>query len=393
MRQGLLVTVLILFAIASAKAVEPYPWIPGNRKVSEPVYPEILITLDKAVEAVAGGDLLLLDNQSPNVLGDFSGHEVLLLSGSDPYAAGRMFLSMEAAGFPVPRILKGGAKALDALQREVSVSPKKASRKPSRNEEIFIERKAVREAFGRDHFEIIDLRGADTWSLATLPEPSRAGHIPHSLPFDFSTLLADGDWPDPAEARKQFLKLGPREREYVDSQATFIIYGEDQADPNLGLAYLLLRLMDIDVRVYDAGWQDWSTDLKSPIVRIMPTRELENLMRAENPQLVDEFDYESFIFLDLRGSFDFRRRHLPGSIHLPMHVFADSLSGCLDANWPEVDPSTIPVVLYCYGPECVRSRNGASVAAHQGFRNLIWYRDGVTGWKSEGLPLFRAEGE
>jgi thiosulfate/3-mercaptopyruvate sulfurtransferase len=93
--------------------------------------------------------------------------------------------------------------------------------------------------------------------------------------------------------------------------------------------------------------------------------------------------------LDLRGNLDFSRRHLPGAHSLPIHLFRDSLSTLIDEHWPAADLSKLPLVFYCYGPDCIRSRNGASMAARQGFRDLLWYREGVEGWRRTGLPLHK----
>ena len=45
--------------------------------------------------------------------------------------------------------------------------------------------------------------------------------------------------------------------------------------------------------------------------------------------------------------------------------------------------SQTPLVLYCYGRDCIRSRECATIAARHGFLNLLWYREGMDGWERE----------
>lgn len=45
-----------------------------------------------------------------------------------------------------------------------------------------------------------------------------------------------------------------------------------------------------------------------------------------------------------------------------------------------------PVVIYCLA-DCWMSYNAAKRLATWGYSNIIWYRDGTTGWEKAGLPL------
>ncbi len=395
---------LVAYGIA-ATAVEPYPWIPGNQKAPEPVYPEILMEAKEAMEAVAAGRLLPVDLRSADSFATAhlpgavwkapAGIDAgaLLLYGDDFITLGSAFLRLD--GDPAPRILVGGLDAWIAAGGETESG---AAREASNSRPAFapaarVGGDLVMEAFGRDGYELIDLRGSEAWARASESSGARAGHIPHSLPYDFDTLFLGKVWPDAETARMKFLELGPREGDRVNPRATFILYGEDENEVELGLAYLMLRLMDIEARVYPGGWKEWRMDPASPVVRILPTEELEILLRVENRKLHDDVHYESLMLLDLRGNLDFRRRHIPGALGLPIHLFEDTLSAMAEEHWPKVDREKVPLILYCYGPDCIRSRNGASWAARDGFRNLLWYRDGVEGWRRAGLPLPKGERE
>ena len=84
--------------------------------------------------------------------------------------------------------------------------------------------------------------------------------------------------------------------------------------------------------------------------------------------------------------FDFN--HLPGAILLPPDRFEAQLDSVVNAHWPGADRATIPFAVYCYGPDCIRSRIATTTAAHRGFRNLLWYRDGPQAYRSAGGQLF-----
>ncbi len=394
------ISTFILLLAWTALSVEPYPWIPGNQSAPEPVYPEILMDAREAIEAVAKGDLLPMDLRSmeefelghiPGAIwkqtGNPNSSQALLLYADDLETLGSSFMILD--GDPAPRILVGGLDAWRDAGGEIEKGGEGNERalRGEASEQHFVDRAEVNEAYGREDFEIIDLRGDDVWMRYDEVDHIRAGHIPHSLPYDFSDLFLGRHWPEPAAARAKFLKLGPRESDHVNPAATFILYGEDSADSRLGLAYLMLRIMDVEARVYRGGWADWVNSADSPVVRILPTDELEEMLRMENPNLDDEASYASLALLDLRGNLDFSRRHLPGALSLPIHLFRDSLSTLIDEHWSAADLSKLPLVFYCYGPDCIRSRNGASMAAQQGFRDLLWYREGVEGWRRAGLPL------
>lgn len=396
------VSIFMLWLASTAFCVEPYPWIPGNQSAPVPVYPEILIEAEDAIEAVAQGELLPMDLRSieeygfyhiPGAIWKLTGKpnssQALLLYADDFETLGSTFLILD--GDPTPRILVGGIDAWRAAGGEIEQGGGHYEKEwlTERAEQHYVNVTVVNEAYGHDDFELIDLRGEDVWMRFEEVDNIRAGHIPHSLPYDFGDLFLGRHWPEPAAARTKFMKLGPRENDHVNPAATFILYGDDSVDSRLGLAYLMLRIMDVDVRIYQGGWADWASSADNPIVRILPTDQLESMLRRENPKLSDDTSYASLALLDLRGNLDFSRRHLPGAHSLPIHLFRDSLSTLIDEHWPAADLSKLPLVFYCYGPDCIRSRNGASMAARQGFRDLLWYREGVEGWRRTGLPLHK----
>jgi len=164
---------------------------------------------------------------------------------------------------------------------------------------------------------VIDVRTADGWEDYKSPPTFAAGHIPGSLPYDFTPDVADAaGWPDPAAVRERLGKLGPRPGNPVNLFATFVVYGESASRSQVGLAYLLLRLAGIDVRVFPEGFERWRQS--EATVREITAAELRSLLEEENPSLAQDQRPKQLILIDLREVRDYcRLGHLPGAYNLP----------------------------------------------------------------------------
>jgi rhodanese-related sulfurtransferase len=173
----------------------------------------------------------------------------------------------------------------------------------------------------------------------------------------------------------------------VRSDAVFVLYGADARDPRLGLAYLLLTLAGREARVYPGGWREWRAGGERPVVRVISAPELADLLRREDPALAADRPLAGLILLDLREARDFRIGHLPGARSLPFLHFPRDFEAVVRTAWPGANRATTPVVLYCYGLDCVRSRKAGALAAKLGFRDLIWFRGGIREWREAGFPL------
>lgn len=325
-----------------------------------------------------------------------SGGDGVLLYGDDPVAVGRLFWLLEWAGVSPVRVLDGG---LDAWRREghptdsglvprvpATFRPGPASAREAHGPSV-VDRGRVAGGFGEPGMELVDVRGAGAWA-------GTEGHVPHSLPYDFLALIDDPPrWPDPAAARRLFSRLGPRPTTHVDMTAAFVLYGDGPSDPRPGLGYLLLRAMGVDVAVYPGGWTDWLRTgpeaASPPVVRVVDALELAASLEADNPGLTDDRPPRGFVLFDVRATPDHRVGHLPGAISLPAQLCAEGVSEAVPQ--PEQgDRRDVPVVFYCYGLSCVRSRNCATRAARAGFGTVLWFREGVPAWQTAGLPLFRS---
>lgn len=389
-----------------------FPWFEKPR--TAPVFPDLGLSIDRLAQALAADQVIPVDLRSAEAFrkGHIPGAVHLgLAQGTDPAALrsaleakglcgtkavvlyddnsnlstlGSAFLSFEAAGHAKAQVLLGGYDAWTASGGAVEIrSPALSScvfESPAG--EVIVDRQWVADHFGQAGIEILDLRGPGGWESGNYDAPSlfSAGHIPHSLPLNLAALLGEkGAWPAPATARQLLVRLGPRPETFVNPDATFVLYGTGTDDPRPGLGYLLLRAMDMDVKVFAGGFQNWAEDKSSPIVRILSTAELKQSLRATGRRAASDP-----VVFDLREEWDFRDSHLPGAESLPSHKFAEQFATRISQALQPVDPSQTPLIFYCYGEDCIRSRECAKIAARHGFQNLVWYREGMEGWSREG---------
>jgi thiosulfate/3-mercaptopyruvate sulfurtransferase len=316
---------------------------------------------------------------------------VVLYGDGDHETVARLFWLLRWAGCAEVRILDGGLAAWRAAGGALETGPSRRPAtefRPPRRDAAVVDAGWLADSFGLAGTEVLDVRDARGWERWETPPTFAAGHIPYSLPFDPRTLLPEGaGWPDPAEVRRRLGTLGPRPGDPVSLESTFVLYGQDARDPRLGLGYLLLALAGIDARVFPGGWQEWTAEGSRPVVRVISAAELAARLEREKARLSQGLPPHGLILLDLREARDFAIGHLPGALGLPFHRFTETFAQTVEAGWPDADRANIPLVLYCYGPDCVRSRKAGAEAAHLGFRNVLWFRGGIQEWRDAAYPL------
>ena len=108
--------------------------------------------------------------------------------------------------------------------------------------------------------QLWDCRSHDEYTGLRLAA-RRGGHIPNALHFEWSTALN----------RENHLKLHPLERTQqrleqlgFNLQQPVVVYCHSHH--RSGLAYIVARLLNWQVRAYDGAWSEWGNRLDSPII-------------------------------------------------------------------------------------------------------------------------------
>jgi len=318
-------------------------------------------------------------------------------AGTDLADASLLFWFLEASGSQNAAVLIGGVAAWVAVGGRLDVAP--AEPRPAEwtsapNPDRTATRDHVAAVYGETGHELVDVRGWDVWE-GRPQEPgvapaARTGHIPHALPYDFGEFLSsDGTLRPAGDTRATFSRLGPRPSNPVSLEDEFVVYGDGPEDAAPG--YFLLRRAGIArVRLYAGGFREWSSVPGLPLTRIVHAEEVLARLNREPRLLVPDTPPRGFVLLDVRHDRDYEvLGHIPGAVNLPSHVFADSLDVTLARTWPGVDRTTVPIVCYCYGASCIRSRNCSTMAARAGFVNTERFYGGIEEWNGIGAPVIK----
>jgi len=423
---------LLALTLTALAAPAQWPWEKAEPE-PEPVYPGVTVSADDLVAGTRDAGVVLLDARSleayvaghvpgaisapaPSLPGPpataealgrlgLSGEERVVCYGDGAISeeASRLFWLLESAGASDVAVLAGGFEAWvraggAADSRDSSRRRTTWTRESDPGRWATLEH--VGASFGEKGFELVDARGWDLWegepqvpgaAPPGAPPGRRTGHIPHALPFDFREFLStDGALRRPEDTRATFARLGPRPSSPVDLQDEFIVYGQGgSADGAVGY-YLLRRAGVARVSYYPGGFDEWSSRPDLPVTRVIHAEEIQARLNLEPRLLVPDSPPQAFVLLDVRHDRDFGIGHIPGAVNLQSHVFADSLDSTVARHWPSADRSSIPIISYCYGPSCIRSRNCSTMAARAGFVNTERFYGGIEEWRGIGAPVIRA---
>jgi rhodanese-related sulfurtransferase len=86
------------------------------------------------------------------------------------------------------------------------------------------------------------------------------------------------------------------------------------------------------------------------------------------------------VLVDALSPMSFAASHLPGAISIPPARVAQ----IAPQRIPDLDAS---IVVYCAGPDCDSSVLAGERLVELGYRSVVHYRDGKSGWAEAGLPL------
>jgi thiosulfate/3-mercaptopyruvate sulfurtransferase len=321
---------------------------------------------------------------------------IVCVTDTAAYApAARLFWLLELAGAARVGFLDGGIDAWrgrgGALDAARAARPP-AAWTPNPSTARVATRADLLERYGQPGYEILDARPEAEWEgrSAASHAASRAGHVPHSLPFPVYTMFrSDGTFPDPDTLLAVLRRSGPRPSTPLDLDAEFLVYDDGRSSDG-ALGYVLLRYAGIDpLRYWPGGWAEWAADTALPFTRIVGAEELVSRIRRKANPLASKKPSTDLVLLDVRERHDFDLGHIRGAVLLPSYPFADSLETVLADTWPSVDRAHVPCVVYCYGVECIRSRICTTIAARHGFVRLEWFRGGMDEWERAGGEVVR----
>jgi rhodanese-related sulfurtransferase len=86
------------------------------------------------------------------------------------------------------------------------------------------------------------------------------------------------------------------------------------------------------------------------------------------------------VLVDALSPMSFAASHLPGAINMPPSRVAEVASRRI----PDLDTS---IIVYCAGPDCDSSVLVGERLVELGYRSVMHYREGKSGWAAAGLPL------
>jgi rhodanese-related sulfurtransferase len=117
--------------------------------------------------------------------------------------------------------------------------------------------------------------------------------------------------------------------------------------------------------------------IRGPLFSDAPVRTIE---RDELRHKVDAKDPRFKLVMAL-GDWEFRTKHIPGSLHF------DDASGMLSGLQKDDE-----IVVYCSNPPCLASVTAYQRLVQEGYTNVRRYAGGIEDWENAGMPLERGAG-
>ncbi len=193
-------------------------------------------------------------------------HHVVVYDDEGGAWAGRLIWNLHCLGFTRTSLINGGIHAwlgagLPTSAEVERFSPVQELVQVDLNavQQYRVEYQELLAQVEQGDIQLWDCRSNEEYTGLRLAA-RRGGHIPNALHFEWSTALN----------RENHLKLYPLERTQqrleqlgFNLQQPVVVYC--QSHHRSGLAYILARLLDWQVRAYDGAWSEWGNRLDSPI--------------------------------------------------------------------------------------------------------------------------------
>jgi rhodanese-related sulfurtransferase len=105
-------------------------------------------------------------------------------------------------------------------------------------------------------------------------------------------------------------------------------------------------------------------------------------------------DGKSAMFIDMRSAMGFGKGHVPGAVSVDYKEKSDFVAN-FDAALDTMDVSKLPadktktLVFYGHGAGGCKGYKGAVLSVKAGYKNVMFMRDGWSGWESEAYVVER----
>ncbi len=123
----------------------------------------------------------------------------------------------------------------------------------------------------------------------------------------------------------------------------------------------------------------WWGDYKAVKVQEAARKGLEVLTPA---QAMEALKAGSWVFVDAREPDEFAAGHIPGAVNISAEVLLTGLDAAARAF-----PKDKPLLFYCGGISCPKSKDLAEGFKQMGFTALAVMPEGMEGWTAAGGPV------
>lgn len=194
-------------------------------------------------------------------------HHVIVYDDEGGAWAGRLIWNLHCLGFHQVSLLNGGIHAWLAEGYPTSSDIEN----PEKIDNLFSINLKEASKYRIQYLELLEdvkNQAVQLWDCRTTEEYTgqrlaarRGGHVPNARHFEWSTAIN----------RQNHLKLHPLERtqqrlEQLGFQFDQPVVVYCQSHHRSGLAYIIGRLLDWDIKAYDGAWSEWGNRLDSPII-------------------------------------------------------------------------------------------------------------------------------
>jgi thiosulfate/3-mercaptopyruvate sulfurtransferase len=184
---------------------------------------------------------------------------IIVVYGSNPMQAARLWMTLDVAGVGIPRFLDGGLQLWREEERPLTTVLPQVPRgrvvvQPHTSR--LVEAEWILARLGHDNLALVDARPDDEYTGTDNGLGGRVnpGHIPGARQLYWEELIESRERPvflPWEELALRFQAAG------ADRQDVVVTYC--QVGLRASVTYMIARLLGYDIRFYDGSWRDWGS--------------------------------------------------------------------------------------------------------------------------------------